>query len=118
MVNNIASLWEDLTSNKYRRRKALKKIIIHILIVLAVLVLMIPLLWAIIASTQSPGQIYQYPPRLLPGNAFVRNFTIAWHRYNVGRGMLNSFYIAAVVSFVKIILALTSLWRWSIMTFQ
>lgn len=108
MANKISNLWEDLTSNKYRRRKVIQKIIIHILIVLAVLVLMTPLLWAIIASTQTPGQIYQYPPRLIPGNAFVRNFSIAWSRYNVGRGMLNSFIIAAIISFVKIILALTS----------
>lgn len=86
----------------------LYKVTIHVLIVLAVLLVMLPLIWAIIASTQSPGQIYQYPPRLVPGNSFVRNFLIAWHRFNVGRGMLNSMIIAVIVTAIKIVLSLTS----------
>lgn len=102
------STWKEFFMNRYKRRKILYKIMVHILIILAVLMVMVPLIWAMIASTQSLSQIYQYPPRLLPGNYLVRNVTIAWHRYNVGRGMLNSFYISVVVTSVKIVLSLTS----------
>lgn len=108
MPAKIREIWSDLTANRYRRRKAIYKIVVHVLIVLAVLIVCLPIIWAMIASTQSPGQIFQYPPRLLPGDSFVRNFTIAWYRFNVGRGMLNSLIIAFVVTAVKIVLSLTS----------
>ena len=108
MRAKLEEAWSDLTANKYRRRKLLYKWAVHILITLAVLVVCLPIIWAMIASTQSPGQIFEYPPRLLPGTSFVRNFTIAWHRFNVGRGMLNSLIIAFIVTGVKIVLSLTS----------
>jgi len=49
---------------------------------------------------------YQFPPRLLPGDAFWDNITFVWNRINMGRLLWNTVFIATTVAFGKIFLSI------------
>lgn len=78
----------------------------HVALMLLVLLMASPIIFALIASTQSTSTILNYPPQFLPGNAIIRNFTVAWTQYNLGRLMLNSTIIAIAVTVGKTIISL------------
>jgi sn-glycerol 3-phosphate transport system permease protein len=78
----------------------------HVGLMLLVLLMASPIIFALIASTQSTSTILNYPPQFLPGNAIIRNFTVAWTQYNLGRLMLNSTIIAIAVTVGKTIISL------------
>lgn len=78
----------------------------HLTLILAVLFVASPILFALIKSTQSTAQIQTYPPQFTIGTSVVENYTAAWQQYNLGRLMLNTFGVAATVMVGKTILAL------------
>ncbi len=87
------------------KKKALV-VLTHALLILCVLLVASPMIWAILASTQSPGEIYQYPPKFSIGSSLVRNFSTAWNYFHIGVMMRNSLFIAFVVTAGKILISL------------
>ena len=90
----------------YHWRPRLARISTHIALLLAVLFIASPILFALIKSTQSTSQIQTYPPRFDIGDSAIENYTAAWKDYNLGRLMLNTLGVAATVMVGKTILAL------------
>ena len=78
----------------------------HVSLIILVLLIASPIIFALIASTQSTSTILNYPPQFLPGKAIVHNFTVAWTEYNLGRLMLNSTIIAIAVTVGKTIISI------------
>jgi len=89
-----------------KMRDKLATFFTHVGLMLLVLLMASPIIFALIASTQSTSTILNYPPQFLPGNAIIRNFTVAWTQYNLGRLMLNSTIIAIAVTVGKTIISL------------
>ncbi|HKK32992.1 MAG TPA: carbohydrate ABC transporter permease [Desulfomicrobiaceae bacterium] len=85
-----------------RRQKA---ILTHTTLTLSVLIIAAPIIFAVIFSTQTPGQIFSYPPKFSFGTAMWENYSMVWNDYNLGRFMLNSFYIAIAVTVGKTVVA-------------
>lgn len=90
----------------HRNKKKLLTLLTHALLLLCVLLVASPMIWAILASTQSPSEIYSYPPKFSFGSSVSRNFNIAWNYFNIGVMMRNSLFIAVVVTVGKIIISL------------
>lgn len=76
----------------------------HVALVLAVLVISAPLLFALIKATQVSGRVLS--PSLVPGGAFFQNLASIWEGANLGRYMLNSLVVALSVTVGKTVLAL------------
>jgi sn-glycerol 3-phosphate transport system permease protein len=87
------------------RMKLYQRSILHLLIIVSILIVAAPVILSITISTQSPAQVYSYPPRFLPSRNFG-NFVTAWRSVSLGRMMFNSFFIALMVSLGKIVLSL------------
>ena len=87
-------------------RKTLFKIFIHVFLITSVFIIAFPVIYAIITSTLSFKEAFQFPPRLVPNKYFVSNLIEAWNRVNMGRLFFNSAFISVVVAVVKIILSL------------
>ncbi len=66
-------------------RKTRHEIFIHAILILLIIVLAFPVFFALVTSTLSLQESYQYPPKLLPGNQFMNNLKEAWERVNIGR---------------------------------
>ncbi len=89
-----------------KMRDKLATFFTHLSLIVLVLLIASPIIFALIASTQSTSTILNYPPEFLPGNSIVRNFAEAWYNYNLGRLMLNSTIIAIAVTVGKTIISL------------
>ena len=87
-------------------RKTRQEIFIHAILIILVIVLAFPVFFALVTSTLSLQESYQYPPKLIPGDQFTNNLKEAWERVNIGRLFFNSTLISVVVAIVKTILAL------------
>lgn len=71
-------------------------------------VLVFPLVFAVVVSTQSFQEVFQYPPKLTPGGAFADNYVRAWTKASLGRLLLNSTAIAVAVALGKIVLSVAA----------
>ncbi len=78
-----------------------KKIITHIILGIASFLIAFPLLFALLKSTQSPGQVMS--ARLMPGDMFFRNVSRVWNNYSFYRYMANSMKISLVIMVGKTI---------------
>jgi len=99
-------------------RKRWYKLSIHGLLILLVIVITFPVIFALITSTLNFQQSYEYPPRLIPSTHFFANAAVAWNRINMGRIMLNTSFISIVVAIAKIILALMAAFAYTHFRFR
>jgi len=99
-------------------RKTRQEIFIHAILILLVIVLAFPVFFALVTSTLSFQESYQYPPKLTPGNQFMNNLKEAWVRVNIGRLFFNSTLISVVVAIVKTILALLAAFAYTHFKFR
>jgi len=97
---------KDRARTWYTWRPKLATLSTHVALLLAVVFIASPILFAVIKSTQSTAQIQTYPPRFDIGTSAIENYTFAWERYNLGRLMLNTLGVAATVMVGKTVLAL------------
>ena len=93
-------------SDRYRLRRQVSIVLTHFSLIIIALVIAAPVIFALIKSTQSPAQIFSYPPKFSFGNFALSNYHIAWFHYNLGRLMLNTVAVAFTVMLGKIILSL------------
>lgn len=94
------------------------KVAIHLILILLVVIVAFPVIYALITSTLTFQQAYSYPPRLIPGNQLWNNIVQAWQRANFGRLFFNSALISVVVSLVKIVLALLAAFAYTHFRFR
>ena len=77
---------------------------IHVILILAIVTIASPLLFALIKATQTSDQVIG--PSLLPGTQFLHNLASVWDGAHLGRYMLNSFIVTICVTVGKTILSL------------
>ncbi len=88
-----------------RRRRWLTSALVHLLLLLSVVVVAAPVVFAFIFSTQTPAEIFRYPPQFTIGSALRENYSIVWNQYHLGLYMKNSFYISVAVTVGKTIVS-------------
>jgi sn-glycerol 3-phosphate transport system permease protein len=79
----------------------------HLLMILGVLIIVFPLLYAFILSTQDSSEYYKVG-NLIPGSSLLDNYRAAWESVDLGRLMVNTFFVALGVAFGKIFLSITA----------
>jgi len=75
----------------------------HLLLVLSVAVMILPLVWMVLTSFKPPVEVNIWPPRLLPQQWTLENYTLAFQRAPLVRFLVNS-AIISVVGTVAILL--------------
>ena len=76
----------------------------HLVMILVVLFILLPMLYAFLLSTQVPAQYYRL--EFTPGSSFLDNMRFSWNQVNLGRLLLNTSFVAITVSFGKIFLSI------------
>jgi len=99
-------------------KKTQHEILIHAILVTLVIVLAFPVFFALVTSTLSFQESYEYPPKLIPGDQFTNNLKEAWERINIGRLFFNSTLISVGVAIVKTILALMAAFAYTHFKFR
>lgn len=87
-------------------RSKRKTAMLHLLLILSVLIVCLPVLLALIISSQTETEVLAYPPKLTFSSNWVYNYTTAWQRIDLGRMMFNSAFIAIMVTIGKVIMSL------------
>jgi sn-glycerol 3-phosphate transport system permease protein len=72
--------------------------------IIVVLFIMFPMIYAVLLSTQSPAEYYSL--KLLPGSSLWSNLRAAWGQINMGRLLFNTTFVAMVVALGKIFLSI------------
>ena len=89
-----------------KNRKLLKNTSSHIVMIIVLLVVLFPMIYALVVSTQTNSEYYKFPPSMSPGSGTVENYTEAWQKGDLGRLLFNSTFISLFVAFGKIILSI------------
>ena len=88
------------------RKDVVAPTLAHLIMLSTVIIILFPVLYAFLLSTQTPAEYYQFPPRFIPGTSFVENMSFAWNQVNMGRLLMNTTFIAITVATGKIILSI------------
>ncbi|MDR7465223.1 MAG: ABC transporter permease subunit [Armatimonadota bacterium] len=86
-----------------RLLRVARLILLHLLLIIAALVVIFPVYYAIVVSTHTFQEVFSYPPKLLPGDALLANYAAAWRKVGMGRLLLNSTGISLLVPLGKIV---------------
>jgi sn-glycerol 3-phosphate transport system permease protein len=77
---------------------------IHLMLVLVVLLICGPVLYAVLVSTQSNADLFNF--RLRPGDRLDENFEAVWDNRHLGEFMKHSLIVSTVIALAKIITSL------------
>jgi sn-glycerol 3-phosphate transport system permease protein len=80
----------------------------HLALTVSIVLIAAPVILAFIFSTQTPAQIFSYPPKFTFGSALVENYSTVWNKYHLGKYMLNSVFIAMAVTAGKTMISFTA----------
>jgi len=89
-----------------RRSTGRPRILSHLALTAICLIIGFPMIFAVIKSTQSVGQIFSYPPVFIPGTHAFQNYADAWTTGNLARLMANTLIVAVAISLGKTALSL------------
>ncbi|MDQ3244038.1 MAG: carbohydrate ABC transporter permease [Gemmatimonadota bacterium] len=79
------------------RERVVRTLLYSLLVLGAVLALM-PMIWMVSASLMPSGQASSFPPRLFPSQVTFEHYVALFTRLNLGRYLLNSAFVALVVT--------------------
>ncbi len=85
-----------------------EKLVIHLFLGVAVLLICFPLYYAFVLSTQSMEEVMVTPQKLWPSSYLLENYVQIWNRIDMGRLLLNSAVVALAVSLGKIAISILS----------
>jgi sn-glycerol 3-phosphate transport system permease protein len=83
-------------------------IFIHVVLIVAVLIIAFPVIFAFIVSTHTFEEVFTYPPKFSLSGNIVENYREAWNSVDMGRLLFNSTFISVGVALGKIVLSITA----------
>jgi sn-glycerol 3-phosphate transport system permease protein len=99
----------DASNSAARKEKFdWSKVVIHLLLLTAVLLICFPLFYAFVLSTQSMEEVMVTPQKLWPSTHLLENYVKIWNRINMGQLLFNSAVLALGVSLGKISISILS----------
>lgn len=90
----------------------------HVILITLVLIITFPVIYALIVSTLTYQQAYEFPPRLIPGTELWPNVLEAWERINMGRVFFVTGVVSAGTAVVKIVLSLMAAFAYTHFKFR
>ena len=86
------------------KNRLLMPLFSHLVMIVVVLFVMFPMVYALLLSTQVPSEYYGL--QVLPGSHFLENIRYAWRQVNMNRLLFNTTFVAVFVALGKIILSI------------
>ncbi len=78
----------------------------YIFLIVGIVVVGFPIIYSIIAATLTIEEVSKVPMPLIPGDQFWVNIQTAWEKGNLGTNLVNSFIMAAGITFGKIVISM------------
>jgi len=95
------------TNGRETRRRRIKpgSVVTHTILIIAVAVFAFPFYWLVVMATSHTGDIFAFPPRLIPGAEFFANFSKVLHGTTFGRAFLNSLWLTVLTVALQLFLS-------------
>lgn len=90
------------------KKLLVNKILLHTFLIISVVIISFPILYAFMVSTLELNQVYSSPPKIRFGSNIVENYVEAWQKSNMARLLFNSAFISIVTALGKIVLSISA----------
>jgi len=84
--------------NRYLFNEMIKKVILHLILIIGAVISLFPFYWMIVMSTRVSSDVYRFPPILIPGNQFISNFNRVLENIDFWGSFLNSVFVSIVTT--------------------
>lgn len=85
-----------------RRRRQMTRALLYALLVIGAFLAMLPMAWMVSASLMPSGEASTYPPHFFPSSVTFAHYGDLFTRLDLGRNLLNSAFIAFIVTFASL----------------
>jgi multiple sugar transport system permease protein len=85
-----------------RQRERIARVMLYVLLVVGAFLAILPMIWMVSASLMPSGEASTYPPHFFPSTITFAHYTDLFTRLNLGRNLLNSAFVAFVVTFASL----------------
>jgi multiple sugar transport system permease protein len=90
---------------KRKMREKTGRILFALAIITLVILVLIPLLWALSMSFKRPEDVFQKPIRYIPDPATLSNYIVSWNQNHFSRYFMNSLFVSIVAVVIVTVLA-------------
>jgi lactose/L-arabinose transport system permease protein len=97
-------------------KSKIKTILSYSIIIIGVIVSLFPFYWMFIGATNSSADIFSFPPKMVPGNSFMKNLSALNEQIDLPRVIFNSFFVA--ITYTIFTLALSSITGYAFAKFE
>ena len=85
-----------------RQRQQITRVILYALLIIGAVLAMLPMVWMVSASLMPSGEASTYPPHFFPTRITLDHYRDLFVRLDLGRNLLNSAFVAFVVTFTSL----------------
>lgn len=78
-------------------------LLLYIALTLLVIIFIFPVIWVILSSLKDSNELYSWPPKFIPDNPTIENFTQAFEKGNFGRYFWNSTIVTVTATFLTLL---------------
>jgi multiple sugar transport system permease protein len=87
-----------------RQRERITRVLLYALLVLGAVLALLPMIWMVSASLMPSGEASSFPPHFFPSSPTLAHYTDLFTRLNLGRNLLNSAFVALVVTSASLVI--------------
>ncbi|HYN81267.1 MAG TPA: carbohydrate ABC transporter permease [Gemmatimonadaceae bacterium] len=87
-----------------RQRERITRVLLYTLLVIGAVLALLPMVWMVSASLMPSGEASSFPPHFFPSRPTLEHYTDLFTRLNLGRYLLNSAFVALVVTSASLII--------------
>ena len=87
-----------------RQRERMTRVLLYALLVIGAVLALVPMIWMVSASLMPSGEASSFPPQFFPSSPTLEHYTDLFTRLNLGRYLLNSAFVALVVTSASLII--------------
>lgn len=87
-----------------RQREQITRALLYALLVIGAVLALLPMVWMVSASLMPSGEASSFPPHFFPSRPTLAHYTNLFTRLNLGRYLLNSAFVALVVTSASLII--------------
>lgn len=80
------------------------EILLYFTLILLALIFLLPIVWVIICSFKGSSELYKWPPTMIPKQATVANYILAFKKGNFGLYFYNSAFVAVVATIITVVI--------------
>jgi ABC-type glycerol-3-phosphate transport system permease component len=91
--------------NRTRRRRIASKTTVYLLLTAGISVVMLPFAFMLTTSLKPQARMFEFPPRLLPTETTLDNYTAILEREQFGLYFLNSFAVAVTATALTVLVS-------------